>query len=63
MSKGLYRYLVTACSTVFQISMSARIQRAATKRLKYATTFLEVSIVLVARGTKKMGAEKVAVRK
>jgi hypothetical protein len=43
--------------------MSARIQRAATKRLKYATTFLEVSIVLVARGTKKMGAEKVAVRK
>jgi hypothetical protein len=43
--------------------MSAKIQRAAIMKLKYAKTLLGVSIVLVSKGTKTMGAEKVAVLK
>jgi hypothetical protein len=43
--------------------MSAKIQRAAIMKLKYATTFLGVSIVLVSKGTKTMGEEQVAVLK
>jgi hypothetical protein len=43
--------------------MSAKIQRAAIMLLKYAATSLEISSVLVVRGTKTMGEEQVAVLK
>jgi hypothetical protein len=43
--------------------MSAKIQRAAIVKLKYAATFLGISSVLVVRGTKTMGEEQVAVLK
>jgi hypothetical protein len=62
MSIKVVPLLVTGC-TAFQILTSAKIQRAAIMKLKYAAIFLGISSVLVVRGTKTMGKEQVAVLK